>query len=554
MLAHLRVENLALIEELDLELAPGLNVLSGETGAGKSVLVDSLALLVGERADPADIRTGADGALVEGLFRLEAPALRRRVAELTGEETRELALRREIFRDQRNRCYVAGRLAPAALLRSLGEMLVELHGQHEHQLLLQRSVQRDLLDAFGGLEDRRRELARAHRAGQEAARRLAEIRERDRTRRERQRVLHEEAAEIRAAGIDLALEAELRAEAERLRHVEDRLALAARLVDTLCEGEPAALELLRGARGDLEALARDEPRFGPGHENLGRAVEDLQDLARELQRYLDGLGRDPERLAVLDRREELLLRLTRRYATDLAGLVARAAAAREELAHLEAEAGEEAGLDARVAAAEREIGELAAGLTRGRRRAAAALARAVEGNLRDLGIGRGRLEVAFETVDLEAGGLERVEFLIAPNPGEAPAPLRAVASGGELSRLILALKAALAAVDRVPTLVFDEVDAGIGGRLAHRVAAKLLEIARTRQVLAVTHLAPIAAPAGHHLRVEKAVRGKRVRITVQPLAGEERIEELSRMLGGAPESETSRRYARELLGAARKGG
>jgi DNA repair protein RecN (Recombination protein N) len=551
LLAHLKIENLALIEGLELDFAPGLNVISGETGAGKSVLVDSLAVLVGERAESAAIRAGSGGAVVEGLFRLETRELRGRVAETLGHELEELALRREILRGQRNRCFVAGRIAPAALLRELGEVLVELHGQHEHQLLLRPPVQRDLLDAFGGLETEAAELARGVQAWRAAARGLAEARHRERDRGERLRALREEVAEIAGAGIDLAREAERRAEAERLRHVEDRLALAARVLQALAEADPAALDLLRPARSDLLALARDEPSFAVASERFTAAVEELEEIAREVGRYVDALGRDPQRLGELDLRESLLLRLTRRYGTDLAGLVAREATGRDELAALESEAGRAASLEREVSEAERGLTDAARALGRGRAQAAQALTKEVKQNLRDLGIGKGEFAARFEPcAELEAGGLERVEFLIAPNPGEPAAPLRAIASGGELSRVILALKAALARVDRVPTLVFDEIDAGIGGRIAHRVAAKLAAIAARRQVIAITHLAQIAAPADLHLRVEKVVRGGRARTVAAPVAGESRIEELRRMLGGDAESESSLSYARELLESA----
>ncbi|HEY7461026.1 MAG TPA: DNA repair protein RecN [Gemmatimonadota bacterium] len=555
MLASLRIENLALVESLELDLAPGLNVLSGETGAGKSVLVEALSLLVGERADPDMVRAGASSAVVEGVFRLEAPATRRAVARALGEDAEEVALRRELFRDQRNRCFVAGRLATAGLLRELGERLVELHGQHEHQLLLRRTVQRELLDAFGGLEPQRLALERGVEDWRTRTRRLEAIRQDERTRAERIRALADEVAEISAAGVDLEREPELRAEAERLRHVEDRLALAAGIAHALAGAEPGALDLLRTARGELQALARDEPRFATAAGRLAASVEELADLERELQRYLEALTRDPARLAELDAREALLLRLTRRHGLDLAGLVEREAASRAALAALEGEAVEARDLEREVTAAGGALLEAARALSRSRARAAGALAREVMLNLRDLDMGRGDFDVALEPLaDLEPAGLERVEFRIAPNAGEPAAALSSIASGGELSRVTLALKAALARVDRVPTLVFDEIDVGIGGRVARRVAEKLAGIAATRQVIAVTHLAQIAAHADLHLRVEKVVRGGRTLTTAAPLSGEERVEEVSRMLGAEPGSDTSRRYAEELLLAAAREG
>ncbi|MFN2431768.1 MAG: DNA repair protein RecN [Gemmatimonadota bacterium] len=552
MLAHLRIENLALVGSLELDLGPGLTVVSGETGAGKSVLVDSLALLVGERAESDAIRSGAASAVVEGLFRLGDSALRRRVAAVVGEEVEEdLALRREIFRGQRNRCFLGGRLSSAALLRDVGDLLLELHGQHEHQRLLRHAAQRELLDAFGGLDATRAALAEEVRGWRADARRLEEIQARDRARAERLRALSDEVAEISAAGIDLEREPAHRAEADRLRNLEDRRERAERLLGALSEGEPSAMELLRGARGELAALARDEPRFAEAHERLLAALEELADLARDVDRYREGLVGDPGRLAELEQREADLLRLARRFRTDTEGLLAREAAGLEELAALRAEAAEAGSLGALVARRERAALALARRLSEGRARAAGELTRAVRDNLRDLGVGAGLFQVRLEPLPgLEPGGLERVDFAIAPNAGEPPGPLRGIASGGELSRVVLAVKAALARADRVPTLVFDEVDAGIGGRVGRRVGEKLAEIARGRQVVVVTHLASVAAPADLHLRVEKRLRQKRTHIEVAAVDGEARVEELSRMLGGDPESETSRSHARELLHAA----
>jgi DNA repair protein RecN (Recombination protein N) len=552
VLSRLSIENLALIGTVEVELGPGLNVISGETGAGKSVLVDSLALLVGERADPAAVRSGEHRAVVEGVFRLEEKSLRRRIGELTGDDVEELALRREIFRDQRNRCYVAGRLSSAAVLRELGEHLLELHGQHEHQLLLRPSVQRALLDAFGGLDADRATLEDDFRGWRVATRRLQEIHERGRVRTDRIRALRDEIDEIAAAEIDLSREAERRDEAKRLRHLEDRLALASRAAAALVEAEPGgapgALDRLRSVRGDLHALARDEPRFAQSEERFLACLEDVEQLARELDRYLETLVRDPARLAELDARESLLLRVTRRYGTDLEGLLGREAASRTELADLERETDEAESLESEVGAMEARLLRAARELSEGRKRASRKLEAVVRRNLQELDMGRGAFEARVETGDeLQPTGLDTVEFLIAPNQGEPLSPLRAIASGGELSRVILAVKAALAAVDSVPTLVFDEIDAGIGGRVARKVGERLAAIGRVRQVVAVTHLAQIAVPAARHLRVEKTLRDGRSEIVVHPLDGDERVEELSRMLGGDPESATSRRHARELL-------
>jgi DNA repair protein RecN (Recombination protein N) len=511
-------------------------------------------MLVGERASPDVVRAGEEAAVVEGLFRVPAAASEA-VRAVLGETADEVVLRREIVRGGRNRCYVAGRLAPAALLRDLGEVLVELHGQHEHQRLLRRGEQRDLLDRWGGLEADRRALASEFGAWRTASSRLEALRAREAERAVRVRALTDEVAEIAAAGIRLEEEDALRAEAERLRRVEDRLAAAAAALDALREGEISALERLHAAGAALRPLAREEPLLGGADARLAAAREEVDDLARELGRYLDALGRDPDRLGELDRREEGLLRLQRRYATDLAGLVAREAAARAELADLEGEVVEAGALEAEAAASVGRVRHATATLADGRRRAAAGLAAAVRRHLRDLGLGAGTFDAKLEPVE-EPGpdGAERVELLIAPNPGEPPAPLRAIASGGELSRISLAIKAALADADRVPTLVFDEVDQGIGGRVARALAAKLSTIARARQAIVVTHLAQIAAAADLHLRVDKVVSGGRSRILVRRISGDERVLEISRMLGGDPESEASRRHARELLDATRSEG
>jgi DNA repair protein RecN (Recombination protein N) len=556
MLRELRLRNFAVVESVTVACEPGLNVLSGETGAGKSIVVDAIVLVRGGRAQADIIRTDADTATVEALFEVpKGGAVEALLAGAgLGAEEGQVVVRRELARSGRHRAFVNDSPVTVGLLERLGEVLVDVHGQHEHQRLLQTGAQLEVLDRFAeadGLREAVGELYLRHRAAAEA---LAGLREAERDRAQREDLLRFQVSELTAAGLRAGEEDELQLERRRLQHADRSAASLGEVMRLLHDDPDAAVSRLARAARLLQDLGRVDPAFGGPAEAVDATQIQTAEAVLALRSLRAGIEPDPERLEAIEERLALLARLKRKYGDTVEAMLAFRATAAGELERLERH--EEV-----VGAQTRRVDELAAELLAAattlsarRRTAAGRLAPAVQRELRALGMERSRFEVALDgagTAGLGPRGLDRVEFRFSANPGEELRPLARIASGGELSRSMLALCAVLAAADPVPTLVFDEVDAGIGGAVAHVVAQKLGQAAAGRQVLCVTHLPAIAARAEHHLRVSKAVRSGRTRATVEVLTGEIRVEELARMLGGAPVTEAARRHARELLRRAR---
>lgn len=550
MLRELRVRNFAVIDELTVELGPGLTVLTGETGAGKSILVEALALLVGGRPSADLIRAGRGRATVEGRFEIGgSPGLAALLDEAGVDADDEwLILKRELRREGRHRAWVNGSPSTTKLLRALGERLVDLHGQHEHQRLLSRGEQRRILDAFGGAADLARRLAEAYRALSEVEAELAETRRRAAEGRERADYLRFKAEEIEAATLRPGEDEELKAETRRLTHSEELIALSERLYGEVYEAEGALVDRLGDVGRGLGELARIDPEREDLLALHETALRTIEELGRELGEYRGSVEHDPARLEEVRDRLDLLYRLGRKYGDTVEDVIRTGQTARAELAGIEGAEDEIERLERARAERQRALEGLADELGAARRRAGGQLEEAIERSLPALGLVGGRFEVRLEPLPaIGPGGRERTEFQVSLNPGFDPAPLARVASGGEMSRLMLALKTALVEVDEVPVLVFDEIDAGIGGEVAHRVASRLARVAASHQVLVVTHLAQIAARADAHLSVDKRADGEATRTQVIPLAGPERVRELARMLGGDPESAASRTHAEELL-------
>jgi DNA repair protein RecN (Recombination protein N) len=550
VLRELRIRDFAVVEELTLELGPGLGVLTGETGAGKSIFVEALSLLVGGRPSADMIRPGSGRAVIEGRFEIGDSQLLLAACDEAGVDVEDgwLILRRELRREGRHRAWVNSSPSTTALLKTLGERLLDLHGQHEHQRLLDRNEQRRILDAFGAHEDLADRLSVAHDRWSDVSRRLELVREGARTGLERADYLRFKAQEIEKAGLEDGEEERLDGEAKLLSHSEDLIALSTRLSDRLYEADGAVVERLGELGRDLRDLVDIDPEgqsFLDLHES---ALRSLEEVGRALGRYRDSVDHDPARLAELRERLDEIYRLKRKYGGTLEQVIETGRSAREELNAIDGADDEIARLDGEQVALSAELEALADRLTEARIAAAETLRAAVEASLPALGLGGGRLEVELERLDAVArAGRERVRFLVSLNPGLPPGPLARVASGGEMSRLMLAFKTALVAVDDVPILVFDEVDAGIGGEVAHRVAERLVQVSATHQVLAVTHLAQIAARADAHYVVTKEADDVATHANVRPVGGSARIEELARMLGGDPHSATSRAHAEELL-------
>lgn len=553
MLIELRIRDFALIDTLAVRLSPGLNVLSGETGAGKSIIVGALSLLLGERASAEVVRAGSQRAVVEGVFDLTGRPELLALLDARGIEADDglVILRREVAAEGRNRAWVNGAASTAGTVGEIGGALVDLHGQHEHQTLLRRPEQRSILDAFGQHEELARRVAETHAA---LARTRAEIESLEGRRREglqRADFLRHQVEEIGGAELRPGEEAELESDSRRLSHAEELLALAGGLAEALREGEGALADRLGSLRRNLDQLLRiDEDQQELG-ELFDTAFYALEELGTRLAGYAAAVEHDPVRLAGLRSRQDVLYRLKAKYGSTVEEVLEVARAAREELEALEASKWEAEGLRTREGELTAELGRLAADLTSRRRGSAERLASEVGELLPALGMEGGRFEVELLThPEPAAHGAEEVEFRVALNRGFEPRPLAQVASGGELSRVMLSLKTILARLDAVPTLVFDEVDAGIGGRVAVQVGNRLQAVARSHQVFVVTHLPQIASRADAHLRVSKGERDGVGVTLVEELEGEERVAEIARMLGGDPESDLSRDHARELLGSA----
>jgi DNA repair protein RecN (Recombination protein N) len=559
VLYELRIENLLLIERAELRFGEGLNAITGETGAGKTVLAHSLDLLMGGKARPQIVRPGAEEAWVEGTLAIpkgffdepELAELRERVPE----DAKEIVLGRRIGVSGRTSAFVAGRAASAADLRALGSRLLAFYGQHEHRKLTLSGAQLEILDGFAGeaqLALRSRYRA-AHGEANAVARELAELREREGARERDLDLLRFELAEIDAAGPDAAEERELSLERERLRHAEGLREAAARALGAIAgedEDGGGAGSALAAADGGLGAVEGVDSALDAVTERLRAAAVELGDVASDLRSYLDGLEADPERLEAVEERLTALDRLKRKHGGTVEAVIEHADRCRAEIARLE-NAEEVAGeLERRLAAMEAERAEHAAKLSTARAKAATGLSKRVATDLAELAMDGARLEVVLEPHPdgFGASGAELVEFHIATNPGMPLSPLKDAASGGELSRIMLALTG-LAAGGR-ETLVFDEIDAGIGGTTARAVGERLRELAEGRQVICITHLPQVASLAGTHFTIAKHAADGATTATVERVTGDELVAEIVRMLGAERGDTAASRHAKDLLKAA----
>jgi DNA repair protein RecN (Recombination protein N) len=556
MLRFLSIKRLAVIDSVEVEFDPGLNVLTGETGAGKSILVEAVGLLLGGRASGELIRTGEESAAIEAIF------------ESAGDE---LLIRREITGQGRSRAFVNGNLATAGTLKELSNRLIELHGQHEHQTLLDPGTHLAVLDTFGRLEDVVSRTTETYSAMSDASADLDRARAIAKDRTARQELAAFQLAELDRAGLRPNEDEELSATRQVLASAERVERLCAESYASLYESDEAVLASLGGVWRRVGELATLDPRFQPYLESRDSIKSQLEDLALFLRRYADGIEASPAKLQQTEDRLALLERLKRKYGPTLADVVSRRDGLRRELADLEHADERLAELERRHQTARDAFVRVATELGAARRRAAVSLARALETQLAELAMERTRFEVRFDAAPLPEGewsasGLDRAEFFVSPNPGEELRPLARIVSGGELSRVMLAIKTLLA-VSRhgfsdadqrppsgaAPGLIFDEVDAGIGGRVADVVGRKLRTLGSAFQVLCITHLPQIAAYADTHFQIEKHVEKGRTRTTVRRLTAAERVEEIGRMLGGAGVSDAVRASAREMLATRAKG-
>jgi DNA repair protein RecN (Recombination protein N) len=562
VLRELSVQNLALIEDIQVELEKGYCVWTGETGAGKSLLLTALALVLGGKASAELIRTGKNEARAAAVFEITDPVLRTEVEAVLGGalDDNQLIITRRLAVEGRGRAQVNGLPVPVSTLQKLGERLIDIHGQLEGRALLDPSEQRALLDAYGGLDERLRAYAQARQAHENLRRRRQALFDSAETRRRERALLEFERDEIEAADPRAGEYHDLAREATRLQHADQIRSAALLGYSLLYEADHSVQDVLTHVARTLEPLSRTAAEIDEAVSTLERLAGEAREVAFTLRDIEQGCDDDPDRIEEVEARMALYRRLATRFRCAPDELADRRVAIEAKLSALEHDDSALREIDQPLAAAWADLEEAAATLTAGRRKVAAEFGRVIQKRLKSLGLEEASLCVMIETRALDQdpaapappeAGLDRVEMLISANPGEEPRPLRRIASGGELARVTLAVKTVLAAVDRVPTLVFDEIDAGVGGRLGSALGKALAELARHHQVICVTHLPQLASHADRHWVIRKQVARGRSRTVITPLSQTERVDELAAMLRGDSAAEGTRREARAMLQEAR---
>lgn len=548
MLIDLSIRNFAIIDTLHVPFHQGLTVLTGETGAGKSIIVDAVNLVMGGRASTDLIRSGAEEATVEALFTVnEGSPLAIRLAEAGIECDGELLVKRIVSRSGRNRVFIGGSLSTLAMLADITRDLVNIYGQHESQTLLRTENHLKLLDGFGGLLPLREAYGSLFAEYRATLDRIMAMEEGERDAVRRLDILLFQAGEIREASLRPGEDEELERERDILLHGEKLLRGSQQAYGILYGDDGAVLDRLAEVRGKVADIAAIDDSLLPIVASLTDAAAQLEDAAMTLRDYSSRLEVDPLRLERVEERLDLIRRLKKKYAPTLEGIIAYGEEMEREIETLRNRERSRGELDSLLTGLERELVARGRELSEKRRAVAKELKGAMEREIHQLAMKHGVFDVAFEELpEPRPMGFERVEFLFSPNPGEEPKPLSRIASGGELSRLMLALKQIHPESD-VPTLVFDEVDTGIGGATSSLVGEKLKRVSRKQQVLCITHLPQVAAFADHHYLVEKRVEGGRTSTVVTPLEGEARVSEMARMLGGVTITERTLEHAREMI-------
>jgi DNA repair protein RecN (Recombination protein N) len=563
MLRELAVQNLAVIEDVRVELQPGFCAWTGETGAGKSLLLGGLGLLLGERGSADLIRTGAEELRVTGRFELDSDVLRSGVSELlaSSPEQDEVILSRRLSRGGRSQAYINDQPAAVSTLRQLGNLLVDVHGQRESESLLQPAFQLELLDAFGNLDRPRRAYLDLAEQVRSYRRTLADLAARREQRQRELSLLRFEREELDAAALVQGELAELARDHERLAHAQDLQAFGTAGYSRLYEDEGSIVDQLGKLQKEGHAREVLDPALREVVARIAGVQAEVQDIARTLEKLGQRWEPDPERLAAVEQRIQLLKRLEAKYRKTVDELITYREGLDEQEGKLERQEEDFAATEKELSAAFGRLRDIAVELTKGRTKSAKRLAAETQKQLAELGMGEARLTAELTTeqlgddplsADVPAFGADHLELMLAANPGEADLPLRKVASGGELSRTMLALKTVLASHDRPGTLVFDEIDANVGGRLGDVLGQKLAALGRTHQVICVTHLPQVASYAATHWTVRKGKRSGRTVTQVSQLQGDDRLEELASMLRGEARGETTRKEAAAMLEAAKK--
>ncbi len=535
----LRIKNLALVEELEWELDAGFTAITGETGAGKSIIIGALQLLLGERADKTLIRTGADVCTVEAIFGGEELArLNPALADAGVEECAgELILKRTLASSGANRQFINGSPTTLAVLKSLGDELVDLHGPHDHQSLLSAERQLALLDGFAHAGPALSEYQKHFRELQALTAEHAGLSTAETAREQELDLLRHQVSEINAAKLDAAEEEQIESRYRLASNSKRLIELASGVAGRLSEADDSVLAQLGESQRLLRELEKLDPVMADFSASHAAAVVELSEIARSLSQYVERLDLDPEQLAALEQRVSLFETLKRKYGGTIADVIATGERATERMKKIEGRDAELERLSDAIEAARSEMTRAATALRKLRAKAAPQLSETVRTNLRDLGFRQSEFEAQLTALpEPRASGTDALELLFSPNPGEPLKPLRAIASSGEISRLMLAIKSSLAVQDAIPLLVFDEIDANVGGEIANAVGAKMRTLAEKHQVLCITHLPQVAATASTHFVVTKEVAGGRTHSELREVKGKARQEEIARMLGGKTDS------------------
>lgn len=568
MLRELFIENFALIDRLRLEFGRGFNILTGETGAGKSIIIDSVSLLLGGRSSVEQVRAGAEAAQIEGVFEVDgSPDLLRLLEEwaIPFAEDRLLVIHREIHQSGRSRCRVNGQTVTLLTLSRIGRLLMDIHGQHEHQSLLSTVAQRQILDSFGGetLARKAEEVAALYQQWQAVKDDLAALEMSEEEKNRRIEFISFQLQEIENARLQPGEEENLTRERTILAAAEKLYESASLTYQQLygTEESGSALDKLGEGIQALAKAAEVDATLQPLVETMQQAACQLEEVAREVRTYRDRIEFNPEALARIEERLDEITKLKRKYGQGIPEILRYAAKIREELAAIEDQTARRETLTKKLRALEEELTQAVLALSVLRKATARKLESTVSKELAEVNMAKTVFQVEFsrtpdqangipvngEKVAVTKDGIDQIQFLVAPNPGEGLRPLAKIASGGELSRLMLVLKVIMAEEDRIPTMVFDEIDTGIGGRTAQAVAEKLLLLGLSHQVICVTHLPQIASMADRHYYIEKKTVADRTIVEVRALEEKERVEELARMLGGAEVTATTREHAQEML-------
>jgi DNA repair protein RecN (Recombination protein N) len=558
VLTELRIKNYALIDDLEIGYSNGLNVLTGETGAGKSIVIGALSLLLGERAESDMIRTGANSCEIEGTFSIKPNSIAN-FSDLPIDKTETIIIRRKIEGNGRSSCYINDRSVTANTLKRLGDLLVDLHGQHEHQSLLRIEFHRQILDDFAQLDSKREALGEIYLTYFTQKAELDTLTEQIRQRKERRDLDEFQYQELSAAQLKVGENETLLKEKTLLESAEKRFRLSQELNQIISENEGSLLEQFDICQKQFAELIGIDESLAASLNDIKSIRSVFDELWRNIVKYRDRIEFSPQRLEAINERLFLIEKLQKKYNRNIEALLVLQKDLEESLSSIEIDESRIVELKQELTLKENKLIKQAKELSRGRQQAKKSIESKLEQELAELGMPQARFIVSIVPIEDEAGlyeeagkryrldenGIDQVEFLFSANPGEEPKPLRKIASGGELSRIMLALKSITAS--RIPILVFDEIDLGIGGRVAEAVGKKLVKLSRNSQVICITHLPQIAKYAQSHFRVTKSTKAGRTRTTLLPLAESDRIEEIARMLAGTKISKTTISHARELL-------